>query len=163
MPPVSTPSIMTRNSPCSSRRSARCPSVVGRCSRCGNCTGSPTGRSRSSALGIAPGRAPAEVKRFDIPAGEAFSTLKRFSTQSGEQLIYKADALEGVRTAAVAGRFTSLDALGRMLARTELLVTQDPKTGTLAITRTAGGGSRNGGSDTNSSLTSSAKKKSPSP
>jgi hypothetical protein len=111
----------------------------------------------------APDRAPAEVKRFDIPAGEAFSTLKRFSTQSGEQLIYKADALEGVRTAAVAGRFTSLDALGRMLARTELLVTQDPKTGTLAITRTAGGGIPNGGSDTNSSLTSSAKKKSPSP
>ena len=111
----------------------------------------------------AAGRPSADLKRFDIPAGDAFTTLKRFSTQSGEQLIYKADTLEGVRTAAVVGRFTSLEALGRMLVRTELAVTQDAKTGTLAITRESNPGRRTNAGDTTSSLSSSAKKKSPPP
>lgn len=75
------------------------------------------------------------TKRFDISAGDAFTTLRQFAVQSGEQLIYQADTLEGVRTDAVRGRYTSREALGRMLVRTTLAVTQDARTGTLAITR----------------------------
>lgn len=102
-------------------------------------------------------------KRFDIPAGDAFSTLKRFSAQSGEQLIYKVEFLDGVKTAAVRGTFTPREALGRMLVRTQLAVTQDDKTGTLAITRSAGTASGSDSANGEPELASAAKKKSPSP
>lgn len=105
----------------------------------------------------------AAKKRFDIPAGDAFSTLKRFSAQSGEQLIYKAESLDGVKTAAVRGTFTPREALGRMLVRTKLAVTQDDKTGTLAITRSAGAAAGNDSANGESELASAAKKKSPPP
>lgn len=72
-------------------------------------------------------------KRFDIPAGKAFSTLKRFFSQSGEQVIYRADALDGVTTAAVKGAYTPLEALERMLKPTGFSVTRDNQTGVLAI------------------------------
>lgn len=84
---------------------------------------------------VVPMRAKEGTRRFDISAGDALTTLRQFAVQSGEQLIYQADTLEGVRTDAVQGRYTAREALGRMLVRTTLAVTQDATTGTLAITR----------------------------
>ncbi len=100
------------------------------------------------------------TKRFDIPAGDAFSALKRFSAQSGEQLIYKAESLDGVKTAAVRGTYTPLEALVRMLSLTTLSVTQDATTGTLAIRHAPNGRAP---AHDESDLTSAAKKKSPQP
>lgn len=80
-----------------------------------------------------PGKVHPEQRAFAIPAGEAFSALKRFFVQSGEQVIYRADALAGVRTKPVEGTYTPLEALTRMLSGTELTVTRDEPTGTLAI------------------------------
>lgn len=111
----------------------------------------------------APARGKEETRRFDISAGDAFTTLRQFSVQSGEQLIYRADSLEGVRTDAVRGRYTSREALGRMLVRTSLAVTQDARTGTLAITRIPRSGERPNRDPMPTDHSAPAQKKKPQP
>ncbi|MCX6951248.1 MAG: TonB-dependent receptor [Verrucomicrobia bacterium] len=81
--------------------------------------------------------ADAPKKSFQIPAGDAVVTLKRFSEQSGEQIVYPVDAVRGIQTKAVSGDLTARDALDRLLSGTELRVVQDAKTGALAIQRVA--------------------------
>jgi outer membrane receptor for monomeric catechols len=81
------------------------------------------------------GAVDAGKKKFDVPAGDAFVTLKQFSAQSGGSLLYSADAVEGVRTEAVQGEISPRDALDRMLAGTGLEVKQDERSGTLVIRR----------------------------
>jgi hypothetical protein len=73
------------------------------------------------------------IKIFDIPAGDALVTLKRFTSQSGAQVLYSVDEVEGVQTRAIRGRFTARDALDRLLAGTKLSVAQDENTGVLII------------------------------
>ena len=104
--------------------------------------GARPGTAHAAESAAAAARGKEETRRFDISAGDAFTTLRQFSLQSGEQLIYQADSLEGVRTDAVRGSYTSREALGRMLVRTALAVTQDARTGTLAITRIPQSGER---------------------
>lgn len=80
----------------------------------------------------------AQVERtFDIPAGDAAATLKQFSTQSGEQLLYTPADVAAVKTLPVKGAFTSRAALERMVAGTDLVVAQDRSTGALALRRVA--------------------------
>lgn len=74
-------------------------------------------------------------KSFQLPAGDATATLKRFSEQSGEQIVYPVDAVRGVQTNAVSGELSAREALDRLLAGTELRVVQDAKTGALAVNR----------------------------
>lgn len=81
------------------------------------------------------GAAAAKSVAFDIAAGPAEVTLKRFSSQSGEQVLYAADALERRQTQAVKGTLTAREALDRMFAGTGLIVAQDEKTGAFAIKR----------------------------
>lgn len=119
------------------------------------------GASAADSEPPAPSSSPAAKRRFDIPAGEAFTALRTFAVQSGEQLIYKAETLEGVRTAAVRGRYTPREALARMLVRTTLAVTQDEKTGTLAIRPIADAPERPNPHASQSNPDSAAKKKSP--
>ncbi len=76
-------------------------------------------------------------REFDIPAGEALGALKQFVTQSGAQLIYSAEEVEGVRTRAAKGRLTALAALERMFEGTPLVAARDEHTGALSIRRTA--------------------------
>lgn len=73
--------------------------------------------------------------RFDVPAGEASATLKQFSEQSGQTVVYLVDTVRGVKTGAVKGQFTARDALNRMLAGTELVLVQDEKSGALTVNR----------------------------
>ena len=83
---------------------------------------------------------------FDLPADTAEKTLKLFSQQSGRALIMSVQAVKGIRTKAVQGELTPLDALARMLAGTGLEVVEDAPSGSLAVrkssppseTRTAG-------------------------
>ena len=79
----------------------------------------------------------AETKRrdYDLPGGDAASTLKQFADACGEQVVYLVDNVRGVTTNAVAGRFTAREALDRMLAGTRLLATQDEGTGALVVGR----------------------------
>jgi len=74
-------------------------------------------------------------KTFAVPAGDASETLKRFAQQAGQQVVYPANEVRGVRTAAVEGEFTVRDGIGRLLAGTELRVTFDERSGTFAVAR----------------------------
>ena len=78
----------------------------------------------------------ADAKRsFDIPAGPAETTLRRFSDQAGGQFVFSADKVAGVRTQAVKGEFTPRDALTRLVAGTELRAVRDEQTGALTVDR----------------------------
>ena len=77
-------------------------------------------------------------KNYQLPAGDAAVTLKRFSEQSGEQIVYPVDAVRGVQTNALSGELTARDALDRLVAGTELRVVQDASSGALAVNRVAG-------------------------
>lgn len=75
---------------------------------------------------------------FDIAAGDALPALKQFAAQSGEQLLYSAEAVQGVATNAIKGTFTARDALDRMVSGTKLTVVADKKNGALSLVRAPG-------------------------
>jgi len=78
----------------------------------------------------------ADVKRrYDLPAEDAVAAFRRFTTISGRELIFAADAARGVRTNAVRGEFTPLEALNAMLSGTSLQVREDEQSGALAVKR----------------------------
>lgn len=104
-------------------------------------------------LGAAPATTPVN---FDVPAGEASATLKQFSEQSGQTVVYLVDVVRGVKTAAVKGHFTPREALDLMIAGTLLIAAQDAGTGALAV--------RKGAADPNvpsAALTSSSRARTP--
>ncbi|MEX2044154.1 MAG: TonB-dependent receptor [Opitutus sp.] len=88
-------------------------------------------------LAISPEVIAADRQTFDIPAGAAEATLRQFSAQANGQFVFSAGKVEGVRTHAVKGEFTAREALGRMVADTELRVVQDERTGALTVDRVA--------------------------
>lgn len=83
------------------------------------------------------GAVAAEVARraFDLPADAAEQSLKRFSAQSGLQVVFASEVTDGVRANPVKGDFTPVEAANRLLAGTPLRVTHDDKTGVLSVTR----------------------------
>ena len=76
-------------------------------------------------------------KSYQLPAGDAAATLKRFSELSGEQIVYPVDVVRGVQTNALSGELTAREALDRLIAGTDLRVVQDASSGALAINRVA--------------------------
>lgn len=106
-----------------------------------------------------PPRPKASKKNFDIPAGDALAALKRFLAQSGEQLIYKTESLDGIRTQPVRGSFTAREALERMLSRTALSVARDEKDGVLAIVLTTSASGKSPSADSSTATNHSSKKK----
>ncbi|MDB6095569.1 MAG: hypothetical protein JWM32_3131 [Verrucomicrobia bacterium] len=74
-----------------------------------------------------------EKKTFSVPSGTAFETLKDFTAQSGDQLLYSGDDIAAVRTNAVNGSYTAAEALSRMFAGTGLTVVQNKKDGSLSL------------------------------
>jgi outer membrane receptor protein involved in Fe transport len=87
-----------------------------------------------------PLRAQSDTARrsFDIPAGDATVTLRHYTEQSGEQVVYIVPRVRGITTKAVKGEFTSLQAIEHMVANTTLTVVQDEKTRALMVHRRAG-------------------------
>ncbi len=81
--------------------------------------------------------AEAAKKNFELPAGDAASTLKQFTQQSGEQVVFLVNKVRGVATNPVRGELTAKEALDRMLAGTPLAAAQDEKTGALTINRSS--------------------------
>ena len=75
---------------------------------------------------------------FKIAEGDASQTLRQFAQQSGEQLLFPADQVRGVRTRPVSGQFTPEQALHALVNNTELHATQDPASGAWVITRSSG-------------------------
>jgi iron complex outermembrane receptor protein len=82
-------------------------------------------------LALIPGlRAATEVARdFDVPAGQARDTLKRFAAQAQVEIVFPSENTLGVATNAIRGRFSPEEAMGALLAGTSLTATRDPKTG----------------------------------
>ncbi len=74
-------------------------------------------------------------KSYRVPTGEASATLKQFTEQSGEQVVYLVNDVRGVTTKEVVGDFTAREALNRMVAGTALVVVQDQKSGALTVNR----------------------------
>jgi iron complex outermembrane receptor protein len=64
--------------------------------------------------------APATKQRFDIPAQKTGDALNAFSRQSGLRLLFSYDAVQGKKTDALRGEFTTDEALKRLLAGTGL-------------------------------------------
>ncbi len=89
--------------------------------------------SLGSMLGLAAAEANGRI--FSLPADFIEPSLKRFSTQSGLQVLFPTDAVAAVRTQPVQGTFSALQALERMLAGTGFSVFQDPKSGALTVRR----------------------------
>lgn len=74
---------------------------------------------------------------FNVPAGDAVTTLPTAARQAGIELMFPAETVRGVTTHEVRGRYTVREALDRMLSGTPLFVVEDPRTGALAIDRVA--------------------------
>src|SRR4051812_44207273 len=72
---------------------------------------------------------------FDLPAGDATETLKRFGVQAKREIMFPAEAVAGVKTNAIKGAYTVREALDRMIVSTGLTVTEDDQTGALMIFR----------------------------
>ena len=93
--------------------------------------------SCSVAVAAAPlGAATVEAKRsFDLPRGDAATTLRQFAAAAGRSLVFVTDKVRGETTNAVRGEFTPRDALERMLAGSALEAAQDAATGALVVSR----------------------------
>jgi iron complex outermembrane recepter protein len=77
-----------------------------------------------------------EQKRsYNLPQDDATVTLNKFAEISGSQIVFMLTSVRGVRTNAVTGEYTSTEALTRMLAGTELRVTQNTVSGAYVVTR----------------------------
>jgi iron complex outermembrane recepter protein len=74
-------------------------------------------------------------KFFDLPRDRADRSLKRFSEQSGLEIIFSAQVARSVETQSVKGEMDSNAALAAMLADTGLEAVQEPKTGAFSIRR----------------------------
>ena len=74
-------------------------------------------------------------RTYEVPAGDAASTLRQLSEISGREILFAAEIVRGVRTNAVRGEFTPLEAARHMLVGTKLAATQDDKTGAIAVHR----------------------------
>ena len=82
------------------------------------------------------GAATVEAKRsFDLPRGDAATTLRQFAATAGRSLVFVTDKVRGETTNAVRGDFTPREALERMLAGSALEAAQDAATGALVVSR----------------------------
>ncbi len=80
-----------------------------------------------------------DKRNYNLAAGDAAVALRQFSEASGRETLYAAEIVRGVKTSAVLGEFTALEALNRMLAGTNLYAVKDEKSGALAISRLSPG------------------------
>jgi len=76
-----------------------------------------------------------DVQSFELDAGDASLTLKRFAIQARVSIVYDPDSVEGVLTREVVGMLLPSDALERMLEGTPLVSEEDLESGAFAVTR----------------------------
>jgi iron complex outermembrane receptor protein len=91
---------------------------------------------------------PSTIVAFRIPAQPVQSAMTLFARQSGVQILFPYDHVQGMRTRAIQGRMTPADAIARMIAGTNLTIARSgdgvialravaPVSGTPAATDTA--------------------------
>jgi hypothetical protein len=88
---------------------------------------------------MSPARASAAevAKIFDLPAEPAERSLKKFSTQSGLEVLFVTETAANITTNTVRGNYTPRQAIELLLAGTPLIAAQDPRSGALRISRQA--------------------------
>jgi iron complex outermembrane receptor protein len=67
-----------------------------------------------------------ERKSFDVPAGDLIVALKTLARQSGVELVYRSEQLEGLQTKGVSGTLAPQEAVTKLLQGTPLTVKFDP-------------------------------------
>lgn len=82
-----------------------------------------------------PGFAQPAKQKFDVAGDLAERSLKTFALQSGVEVIFSTEVTGGVRTHAVKGEFAPIEAAQRMLAGTNLEVTQQAGDGAIVVSR----------------------------
>ena len=75
---------------------------------------------------LSAGAAHAAGRHFDLPAGDAAQTVQSLAQDTGLQVLAPSADLRGVRTNAVNGDYSPIEALRKMLAGTPLEVLQNP-------------------------------------
>lgn len=80
-----------------------------------------------------PADAEESIKQVAVPAGSLTVALKALAEQSGAELFYSTDQLEGLRTEGVNGEFTAEKAVEKLLEGTNLKLTRH-ESGALIIT-----------------------------
>src|SRR5262245_6599160 len=65
-------------------------------------------------------------RQIDVPAGELIDALKALTQQSGVDLVYRSEQLEGLSTQGVSGAFSPQEAVTKLLEGTALTVKTDP-------------------------------------
>ena len=87
-------------------------------------------------VSVVSGAAAVEQKRsYNLPSGDAATTLNQFAGASGQQIIFMMEKVKGERTNAIAGDYAARDALDRMLTGTGLSATRDSATGAFVVSR----------------------------
>ena len=81
------------------------------------------------------GCSPRQELSFDIPSGPAGITLKEFAKQSGVEIVYNAEDMDGISTNPVFGEMNSRQGLERMLHDTPLVITEESSSGAIAVSR----------------------------
>ncbi|MGH7956980.1 MAG: TonB-dependent receptor plug domain-containing protein [Opitutaceae bacterium] len=76
---------------------------------------------------------------FNVPSDTADKSLKRFSQQSGLEVIFSTRIARAVKTRLVKGTMTARQALDAMLMNTGLIVIQDEKTGAFTVSHGTNG------------------------
>lgn len=89
------------------------------------------------APGFSADRTPAK-KSLDLPADNADRTLKKFSDQTGVEVIFATGTAVDVKTNAVKGDYAPLDAVRLLLAGTGLSASEDQATGAVMVNRSDG-------------------------
>lgn len=84
-------------------------------------------------LPVADTRGDTTKRTFDVPAGEAVTTLKVFALQANQQILYSPEDLADVRTVAVRGSYLPIEALRVMLEGTPLSARLDRSGGAIGI------------------------------
>ena len=74
------------------------------------------------------------VRTFDLPAGDASDTLRRFAQQAGREIVFPAQDIRGFPTQAVQGELPVAEALRRLLSGSRLVARTDAQTGAISIT-----------------------------
>ena len=87
------------------------------------------------AVSAVEGAAVEQKRSYNLPSGDAATTLNQFAGASGQQIVFMMEKVKGERTNAVAGDYAAHDALDRMLAGTGLSATRDPATGAFVVSR----------------------------
>ena len=70
---------------------------------------------------------------FDVKAGKASETLKQFSVQSGINILFSENDLQGIETQKISGKMTPEMALEKMISDSGLIFHHDKDSQAIAV------------------------------